>query len=141
MKVIAIVQAGFVVASAIGVMTNGLASLARLGISVISFLIIFLPWVLTRVIKQKAFVRHVSLVWLAFHAIANNALMWYVLSEKGQQLGREQFGDAHEAKVTQLLSTFKANLPYIYGLTITLLNTDWWSVIPKTLVFLAASTF
>jgi len=61
--VLTIVQACFVVASVVGVFTNGLASLSRLGISVFSFLILIVPLVLTRVTEQKAFVRHAGLVW------------------------------------------------------------------------------
>ena len=141
MNWLVVVQACFVAASVVGVLTNGLASLTRLSISVTSFLIIVVPLALTRFTKQKGYVTHVSLVWLVYHSIVNNALMWYVLSEKGQQLGREQFGDKHEAKLNILLSTMKSSLPYMYGLSITLLNTDFTSVIPKTLTIIAASSF
>ena len=100
---LAVVQAFFVLASVVGVFTDGLASLSRLVISVCSFLILIVPLVLTRVTEQKAFVRHVGLVWLTYHCIVNNALIWHVLSEKGQEVGREQFGDEHEAKLNNLL--------------------------------------
>ena len=141
MNWLVVVQACFVSASVVGVLTDGLASLTRLGISVTSFLIIVVPLALTRFTKHKGYVTHFSLVWLVYYSIVNNALMWYVLSEKGQQLGREQFGDEHEAKLNILLSTMKPNLPYIYGISITLLNTDFISVIPKTLTLIAASSF
>jgi len=84
MNWLTIIQACFVAASIVGVFTNGLVCLEKLGISVLSFLIIVVPLAITRVNNNKGFVRHASLVLLAFHCIANNALMWYVLSEKGQ---------------------------------------------------------
>ena len=61
-----------------------------------------------------------------------------MLSEKGQEVGREQFGDEHEAKLKFMLSTLRSNLPYLYGLSVTVLNTDFTSTIPKTLAFVTA---
>ena len=43
--------------------------------------------------------------------------------------------------MNNLVSTLKSNLGYIYGVSITLLNTDVTSAIPKTIVFLAAAFF
>jgi len=136
MKVFAIVQAGFVLASVSGVFTNGLAKYGKLGISVTSFLIVLGPLLVNRVFKSKVMIRHAGLFLLTFHCIANNTLLWYVLNEKGQQLGREQFGDKHEAKLDFLLSTYRTNLPLAYCLSVTLLNTSWASIIPKTLVLI-----
>ena len=74
LKVFAVVQAGFVLASASGVFTNGLARYAKLGISVTSFSIIFVPLLVNRVFKNKVLIRHAGFMLLAFHCIANNTL-------------------------------------------------------------------
>jgi len=124
-------------AQALGVFTDGLASLARLSIAVLSFAILLVPWVIFRLTKQKALLRHVGLVWLLYHCIVNNALTWYVLSEKGQKLGREQFGDEHEAKLKVLLDTFTNNIPILYFVSITWLLIDFTSALPKTLITMA----
>jgi len=47
---------------------------------------------------------------LLYHSIAENYLIYYLLSEEGIREGKEQFGDEHDKKMRQLISTFEATL-------------------------------
>ena len=53
--------------------------------------------------------------------------------------GREQFGDEHEKKLRQLVSSWETNLTITFGFSLTILSVDWiWSAIPQSVLYFFA---
>jgi len=109
-----------------GLLNDRLLSIPRASISVISCALTLICYFLSRKTGKFIFMRIFPVLFLLWHIVSINALVYYALSEEGTEAGRAQFGDQHPLKLRQLTYTLRDNFTVIFALIITLLSPSWF---------------
>jgi len=104
-----LIKTVFVVLHLLGFFFDRLLHLPRLYISVGSFLIAVVSYGVALKTDKIFFKKWAPFCLLLYHSIADNYLLYYLLSEEGIREGKEQFGDEHDKKMRQLVSTLESN--------------------------------
>jgi len=125
MRVIIVFKTFFFLNNVYGLFTDRLVNNPRFGISAVSFLLAAVPYVLTLATKKTVFFKLAPLIHLAFHSIADNCLVYYLLSEEGMREGQEQFGDEYATKLGQLVITLRGNIMASMAIGVTLIGPEW----------------
>jgi len=70
--------------------------------------------------------RFLPVLFLLWHYVSVNALVYYALSEEGREAGREQFGDQHPLKLKQFTYTVRESFTTAFAVVITLVSPSWF---------------
>jgi len=125
-----------------GLLNDRLLSIPRASVSVISCSILSSLYFLSRITGKFGFMRCFPAVFLTFHFVISNALIYYALSEEGAEAGKEQFGEQYPVKLRQLTYTFRDNLTTVFAVTITLASPSWfWYSIVSSVGYFCAQNF
>jgi len=127
MRVLLVFKTLFFMSNVLGLFGDRLANVPRFCISMVSFLLLAVPYLLTLTTKKIVFMKWAPLLVVLFHSIADNYLVYWLFSEEGMSEGKEQFGDDHAKKLSQLVITLRSNILTSFAIGVTLMNTEWFT--------------